>query len=378
MKRLLARCLSLLLLLPLGACAQERLVDVQVVDLDQGNWLTRMPYSGREYIEGRPGHRFAVSLHNLTGQRVLAVLSVDGVNAISGETAGSSQAGYVLDPHQQVEIRGWRKSYADVAEFYFTDLPDSYAARTGRPANVGVIGVAAFREKRPAPIAYTPPPYYPPYTPAPYERRDDYAQREGATAKSAAPPATAAADAAGSSGALARSESSPSRAQPQQIGTGHGARRYDPVTQTEFERAFGGSGPWSSADGGDGLAVSVWRSPDGMTHAIAAASAGSGCGEFLGEQADGLHDGRRPPLGTGGPPAGVPYGAVRPDQRGLDPGATHVEGDDGRVRRYGRTVIDGVPHGCSRVGVCAISRDTASFCASFCVNGVTPGNRAQD
>ena len=48
MNRLLARCLSLFFLLPLGACAQERLVDVQVVDLDQGNWLNRFPYSGRE------------------------------------------------------------------------------------------------------------------------------------------------------------------------------------------------------------------------------------------------------------------------------------------------------------------------------------------
>jgi hypothetical protein len=234
MNRLLARCLSLIFLLPLGACAQERLVDVQVVDLDQGNWLSRIPYSGREYIEGRPGHRFAVSLHNVTGQRVLAVLSVDGVNAISGETAGSSQAGYVLEPWQQVEIRGWRKSYADVAEFYFTDLPDSYAARTGRPQNVGVIGVAAFREKRSPPIAYTPPPS-PPYYPAPYPSAP-YAERESGAAKSAAESSNRAADAAGSAGALARSDSVPS-AQPQQIGTGHGARRYDPVTQTAFERA---------------------------------------------------------------------------------------------------------------------------------------------
>lgn len=29
----------------------------------------------------------------------------------------------------------------------------SYAARTGRPANVGVIGVAVFREARPLPLA---------------------------------------------------------------------------------------------------------------------------------------------------------------------------------------------------------------------------------
>ena len=47
------------------------------------------------------------------------------------------------------EIAGWRKSMDDVAQFVFTDLPDSYAARTGRPHNVGVVGVAVFREARP-------------------------------------------------------------------------------------------------------------------------------------------------------------------------------------------------------------------------------------
>jgi len=143
----------------------------------------------------------------------------------------------VLDPYQQVEIRGWRKSYSDVAEFYFTDLPDSYAARTGRPENVGVIGVAAFREKQRPPIAYTPPPppYYPPYTPAPYDQ-EGYAQRED-SAKSAAESSNSAADAAASGGSLARAEARAPSAMPQQIGTGHGARRYDPVTQTEFERA---------------------------------------------------------------------------------------------------------------------------------------------
>lgn len=235
MNRRLARsCLSLLLLLPLTACADERLVDVQVTDLDQGNWLSRIPHSGREYIEGRPGHRFSVSLHNLTGERVLAVLSVDGVNAISGQTAGSSQAGYVLEPWQQVDIRGWRKSYSDVAEFYFTDLPDSYAARTGRPQNVGVIGVAAFRERRPTPVPYTPPAlsspprYDQPYPASPYAERDRAASKAaGAASDSAAAPAL---------GAERRESYEPQR-QAQQIGTGHGARRYDPVAQTQFERA---------------------------------------------------------------------------------------------------------------------------------------------
>jgi hypothetical protein len=68
-----------------------------------------------------------VRLTNTVGERVLVVLSVDGVNAVTGETANPSQAGYVLDPWQSTEIAGWRKSLDDVAQFVFTDLPDSYA-----------------------------------------------------------------------------------------------------------------------------------------------------------------------------------------------------------------------------------------------------------
>jgi hypothetical protein len=222
-RRLLASLLALAGLIPLSACArQATLVDVQVQNQDTGALLQRLPHRGRDYLEGQPGERFAVVLQNLTGERVLAVLSVDGVNAISGQTAGGSQAGYVLEAWQRIEVRGWRKSYSDVAEFYFTDLPDSYAARTGRPQNVGVIGVAAFRERR-----YEPAP--PPYQPMPQIGR----------AESSAPPtakSSSSADAAAGAPASAPYERRSREATAQEIGTGHGQRRYDPVTGTHFER----------------------------------------------------------------------------------------------------------------------------------------------
>ena len=165
MKRLAATLLALFALATLPGCARaQALVDLQVLDLDRQETLPRHPHRGRDYIEGQPGHRYAVVLQNLTGERVLAVVSVDGVNAISGQTAGSQQSGYVLGPWQRMEVRGWRKNLSEVAEFQFTSLGDSYAARTGRPGNVGVIGVAAFRERRyeprydyPADIAPSPP-----------------------------------------------------------------------------------------------------------------------------------------------------------------------------------------------------------------------------
>jgi hypothetical protein len=234
MSRLALFLLALASLLPLPACARQgTLVDVQVQNQETGGLLPLLPYRGRDYIEGQPGARFAVVLRNLTGERVLAVVSVDGVNAISGETAGGSQAGYVLEPWQRIEVRGWRKSYADVAEFYFTDLPDSYAARTGRPQNVGVIGVAAFRERRYEPV---------PYEPMPQIGRAETRERYPSSAPAPSAESSRAADAAASGAAKSSSpygygeDRRDQGLARQELGTGHGERRYDPVTGTHFER----------------------------------------------------------------------------------------------------------------------------------------------
>ena len=131
-----------------SAHAIGRLVDVQVVDRDSGETLTPIAWRGEWWVAGRPGARYAVTLINRSGQRALGVLSIDGVNAITGDTASWSQSGYVLSPYEHNQIAGWRKSTERIAAFEFTALPDSYAAQTGRPANVGVIGVAIFNERR--------------------------------------------------------------------------------------------------------------------------------------------------------------------------------------------------------------------------------------
>ena len=196
-------------LLPESASARAGIehgpVELAVVDRDDDQWLAPARHRGQDWIAGTPGHRYSVRLTNTTGQRVLVVLSVDGVNAISGQTAHPSQTGYVLGPWQSTQVQGWRKSLDHVAQFVFTDLPDSYAARTGRPDNVGVIGIAVFQEAR----LYA---YEPPYT-----ARD---RNERSTEKSATAPAQSRADAAA-----------------QSIGTGHGAQEWSRVDRTDFVRA---------------------------------------------------------------------------------------------------------------------------------------------
>jgi hypothetical protein len=221
MKRLLSACIAMLGLSTLSASANERLVDVQIRDMDRYSTLESYFDRNQTYVAGSPGHRYSVVLQNRTGERVLAVLSVDGVNAISGQTASASQSGYVLAPYQRMEVRGWRKSMQDVAQFRFTDLPDSYAARTGRPDNVGVIGVAVFRER----VYQT----YNNYE-EDYGYRDDRYREKSGASNQAGSASDAAAPAAKSQRSLAESESR------QELGTGHGERRYDPARSTTFER----------------------------------------------------------------------------------------------------------------------------------------------
>jgi len=191
------------------------LVDVSVVDRDTGEWLREYPHRGDTWVAGTPGDRYSVRLSNTSGERVLVVLSVDGINAVTGETASPSQAGYVLEPWESTEIAGWRKSLDDIAQFVFTDLGDSYAARTGRPRNVGVIGVAVFQESRPR--------YYPSPAP-PIAREREYRRDE---AKAASAPAAS---------GMAREQAADSATR-QSMGTGHGQREWSPVGQTSFIRA---------------------------------------------------------------------------------------------------------------------------------------------
>jgi hypothetical protein len=197
--------------------AAGTLMEVTVVDRSTGQALETWRHRGRLYVAGTPGNRYAVLLGNRSGGRVLSVLSVDGVNAISGETAAVSQSGYVLSPGQSAEIAGWRKNMEEVAAFYFTSVADSYAGRTGRPENVGVIGVAVYREEVPPQVA----------APAPLAGRSANEQRAAA-----APAAAASADALRAKGeaeAVGRLE--------KKLGTGHGERMAAPTEYTSFRRA---------------------------------------------------------------------------------------------------------------------------------------------
>jgi hypothetical protein len=225
MKPCLRAALAALALTVLPAHAGT-LADVQVISRSSGQRLPVYSHGGKLYVAGQPGERYSVQIANRTGRRILAVASVDGINVVSGETASPEQTGYVFSPGQAYEILGWRKNSNEVAAFYFTALPDSYAARTDRPGDVGVIGVAVFRE-------WTPPrprvQRYPRAEQGPGAAVQDRMNEQGWT-NSQIPESPA---------SMAREADRPAAAAPQRrekLGTGHGEREQSAVTFTDFRR----------------------------------------------------------------------------------------------------------------------------------------------
>ena len=195
--------------LPLSAPAATA-VQLEILDRKTGEVIPVHWHDGERYVAGEPGREYEIRLRNQGESRMLAVTSVDGVNVITGKTAATLGSGYVLDPGCLVDIDGWRKSMEQVAAFYFTALPDSYAARTGRPDNVGVIGVALFRER----VRVT-------------------ALENDERSSSATPAPSAEASAAQKS----TGETSRFLNREDRLGTGHGRRLDSGAVYTEFERA---------------------------------------------------------------------------------------------------------------------------------------------
>lgn len=248
------------------AIAVGGIAEVSIVDRNSGVELVPHFYRGEYWVAGIPGATYSIAIRNRLGERLLAVASVDGVNVISGANAAWDQTGYVFDPNERYEITGWRKSDSEVAAFTFTASPNSYAERTGRPANVGVIGVALFRERQPRAV-YAPPvpeqsldrqeapplgapapePTWPSASSLPNAAAAPNAPASAPSASSR-PSAPAPPPSSGSSPSSAQATTRDARASGRleafaaprpaapKLGTGHGEREFSYVNHTEFSR----------------------------------------------------------------------------------------------------------------------------------------------
>jgi hypothetical protein len=209
MKTLLAVCVVLLLWADLAAAATiGDAIEVSLAS-DNGSVLPFYPAKShptlkKVYAEGVKGDHYRIIVRNKLNRRIGVVVAVDGRNIISGQKSWlrNNERMYILEPYATNEYSGWRTAQDKINRFYFTDVPDSYAAAFGDQSAMGVIAVVAYPEIQ----RYQPPLDHSFSAPE---------KREAAKDKAAAP-------------------SVQSRAQ-ESAGTGYGREEYSPSYRVAFD-----------------------------------------------------------------------------------------------------------------------------------------------
>lgn len=118
------------------------------------------------YIEARQNSEYSVKIKNHSHKKIMAVLSIDGIDVLKGKNAIDAESGYIINPYSSTEIKGYRIDDDNVATFKFDDGKKSYSTQVEQKfdkkkiekvqkgeiapsKNNGVIGVRIWEEKEP-------------------------------------------------------------------------------------------------------------------------------------------------------------------------------------------------------------------------------------
>jgi hypothetical protein len=122
--------------------------------------------NGRFYIEAKDGTEYSLKLKNHSHKKIMAVVSVDGIDVIKGKNAAEVTSGYVVNPYSTLNVVGYRIDDNNSVTFKFSDGKNSYATQVENnfdpkklekvqkgdeppSRNNGVIGVRIWEEKTP-------------------------------------------------------------------------------------------------------------------------------------------------------------------------------------------------------------------------------------
>ncbi len=155
---------SLLVAATAGAQREsERVISARSFNVEvtiNGYPLEQYPARGRVYIEARAGAEYGITVRNPWPERVAVALAVDGLNTIDARhTTARAASKWVIEPYGSITISGWQMSSTRARRFYFTSERDAYAAKLGRPDDLGLITAVFFRERRPLAVIPPRPPY---------------------------------------------------------------------------------------------------------------------------------------------------------------------------------------------------------------------------
>ena len=205
-------------------------LDVRIIN-DDGRALPTYPVQmsngvSKVYAEAVKGDHYRIEVRNRLNRRVGLVIAVDGRNIISGGKSWlkSSERMYILEPYGSGEFAGWRTAQDRIHRFYFTDVPDSYAAAFGDESAMGVIAVALYPEVRrcqpPMPLSRTTPP----------SLRGHEGKEAGSADKAEAAPAAPEAF-----GGRMKKDAARSQQALESAGTGYGREEVSPSQIVAFE-----------------------------------------------------------------------------------------------------------------------------------------------
>ena len=108
-------------------------------------------HNGLTFIEAREGTEFSIEVKNHSTGRILAIVSIDGLDIIEGKPATADSRGYIIAGNHADTFNGWRTSDTEVGAFKFTSSDKSYATSKGVGQNNGVIAIKLFAEKHETP-----------------------------------------------------------------------------------------------------------------------------------------------------------------------------------------------------------------------------------
>lgn len=130
---------------------------IQISDVDiiiNGNKAKKYFHEGNWYIEAKKNSIYSLRIHNYSPVRKEAVVSIDGIDAISGKDAVSTNSGYIISGYNHIDIKGFRISDTEVREFTFSDKEQAFSTKLAKHKGIsnpdhqfGVIGALLFNER---------------------------------------------------------------------------------------------------------------------------------------------------------------------------------------------------------------------------------------
>lgn len=113
-----------------------------------GGAFPRYEAGGKAFVIGQPGQTYAIRLENVSKEALMAVVSVDGLDVLTGKQASVKAPGYVIGAGKVAIIEGIKVDSV-LRAFEFSKVSQSQAAVAyGEKGaeNVGVIGIAIYEE----------------------------------------------------------------------------------------------------------------------------------------------------------------------------------------------------------------------------------------